>query len=251
MSLATKPLANPSHQETKVIADAEHFITTLESNPAFQTDVAVLLTALPSSLLAEAASNPDALLQNLAASPSDLPAYVSAIPTSVVQSLETLAAKPIKAVEDVGDYIESLVVEPGVSSALSVLMTAVPTSVQNAFESDPVSFVENLVTATALPSWVTNIPAPLQSDIGSVINKGLSIIAADLEATGVPTVPTAASGFSPTVVVKPTGTGSVQGVNGTKPSGSPIPFVGAAAPMRTAAARVAALVAGAGVWLNL
>lgn len=145
-------------------------------------------------------------------------------------------------------YIESLIEEPGVSSVLSVLMTAVPTSVQNAFESGPVKFVENLITATALPTWVTDIPAPLQSDIGSVVNKGLSIVAADLEATAAP-VPVS-SGFYPTVVVKPTGTGtSVSTV--TKPTGSPIAFVGAAAPVRTVAVGAAALVAGVGFLLVL
>jgi hypothetical protein len=193
-------------------------------------------------------SNPEILLEELAAHPSDLPALVSAIPTGVIDSLETLAAKPIKAVKDVETYIESLIEEPGVSSVLSVLMTAVPTSVQNAFESGPVKFVENLITATALPPWVTDIPAPLQSDIGSVVNKGLSIVAADLEATGAP-IP-ASSGFFPTVVVKPTGTGT--GVSTvTKPTGSPIAFVGAAAPVGTVAIGAAALVAAVGFLLVL
>ncbi len=145
-------------------------------------------------------------------------------------------------------------------------MTNVPTSVQNAFESDPVSFLENLITASVLPTWASNIPAPLQSDLGSVINEALSIIDSDLEGSApTATVPPSAfstdayyppggyspsSGFYPTVVIaQPTGTGSTLAVNG-KATGSPIAFVGAAAPMKTAAAGAAALLVGAGIFAN-
>lgn len=107
-------------------------------------------------MVEEAESNPDSLIDQIAAS-GNVPAWVSAIPTPVVDSLETLVAKPIKAVDDVEGYFEALVEEPGVASAVSVLMTAVPTSVQRAFESNPAGFLENIVTATALPSWVVRI----------------------------------------------------------------------------------------------
>lgn len=227
-----------------MIADVENFITTLETAPAFQTDVAALLADLPASVIQAAESDPEVFLDNLHDSQT-LPAYVSAIPTSVIDSLETLAAKPIKAVEDVEAYISSLIAEPEVSSVFSVLMTAVPTSVQEAFETAPVVFFENLITATALPSWVTDIPAPLQSDIGSVVNKGLSIIAADLEGTATSTL--ASTGLVPSV----TATGSVVGTNGTSPSSSPIPFVGAAAPGRMVVVGAAALIAGVGFLIVL
>ncbi|KAK4696916.1 hypothetical protein P7C71_g1067, partial [Lecanoromycetidae sp. Uapishka_2] len=178
-------------EETKVIDEVSDYLTTLESSPAFQTDVADLVADLPSSVVQEAENNPDAFIEQLIDSPT-LPAYVSAIPTSITESLETFVAEPIKAVEDVESYLSTLVQEPEVSSAVSVLMTAVPTSVQEAFGSNPVAFVENLITATALPSWIADIPAPLQSDIGSVVNKGLSIVAADFEgnaASATPAVP--------------------------------------------------------------
>ena len=199
----------------------------------------------------EAETDPEELIDQIAAS-GDVPAWVSAIPTPVIDSLETLVAKPIKAVGDVEGYLEQLVEEPEVASAISVLMTAVPTSVQQAFESNPAGFLENIVTATALPSWVTDIPAPLQSDIGSIVNEALSIIDKDLEGGANPTG--TSSGFIPSSgYAKATGTGGLVGYNGTNggPSASPIAFKGAAAPMKTAAAGMAALMVGAGVVLNI
>lgn len=203
-------------------------------------------------MIDEAETDPEALIDQIAAG-GDVPAWVSAIPTPVVESLETLVAKPIKAVDDVGDYIEQLVEEPEIASAISVLMTAVPTSVQHAFESNPAGFLENIVTATALPSWVTDIPAPLQSDIGSIVNEALSIIDKDLEGGGANATGTS-SGFIPSSgYAKATGTGGLVGYNGTNggPSASPIGFKGAAAPMKTAAAGMAALMFGVGVVFNI
>ena len=202
-------------------------------------------------MLQEAEQDPEALLDQIAAS-GEVPAWVSAIPTPVVESLETLVAKPIKAVGDVESYLEQLVEEPDVASAVSVLMTAVPTSVQNAFESNPAGFLENIVTATALPTWVTDIPAPLQSELGSIVNEALSIIDQDLEgganATGASTGFKPASGYATA-----TGAGGVVGYNGTNSGlgGSPVAFTGAAAPMKTAAVGMAALMAGAGAVFNI
>ena len=202
-------------------------------------------------MVQEAEQDPEELIDQIGAS-GDLPAWVSAIPTPVVESLETLVAKPIKAVDDVESYLEQLVEEPEISSAISVLMTAVPTSVQQAFESNPASFLENILTATALPTWATNIPAPLQSDIGSIVNEALSIIDNDLE-SGASATATSSSSLPSSGFARATGTGGVLGYNGTNggPNGSPIAFMGAAAPMKTAAAGMAALMVGAGFVFNV
>lgn len=179
------------------------------------------------------------------------PAWISAIPTTVLDSLATLLAKPLEADADVNAYLGSLLEEPGASSVLSVLMTNVPTTVQQAFESDSISFVVNFATATPLPAWASSVPAPIQSDLGSVINDALSIIDADLEGSALvaPTNTGSLSGFFPSVVSAfPTGTGSVVAPSAT---GSPIAFEGAAAPIKTAAAGAAALVGAAGVFFNL
>ena len=225
----------------------------------------MLLTDLPASIIQEEENDPDALLDALAAA-STAPAWASAIPTSVIESIESLDAEHLDAAADVDLYVASLIEEPAASSVISVLMTNVPTSVQNAFASDPISFLGNLITASVLPVWASNIPGPLQSDLGSVINEALTIIDSDLNAPApTATVPPSAfstggyyppggyspsSGFYPTVViVKPTGTGSVLAFNG-KATGSPIAFEGAAAPMKTAAAGAAALLVGAGIFAN-
>ena len=138
-----------------------------------------------------------------------------------------------------------------------MLESAVPTPVQDALENDPISFLENLVTATVLPSWVADIPAPIQSDIGSVINEGLSIVAPDLETSTLTakSTPTAiiASGRIPGTIVsaRPTGTIGASGYNGTKATGSLIPYKGAAAPVRwnVALGMTALVAAGAGFWI--
>ena len=202
-------------------------------------------------MIQESEQDPEALINQIGAS-GKVPAWVSAVPTPVLESLETLVAKPIKAVGDVEGYLEQLVKESEVASAISVLMTAVPTSVQQAFESNPASFIENIVTATALPSWVTDIPAPLQSDIGSIVNEALSIIDKDLE--GGANAIGASGGFIPSSgYAKATGTGGVVGYNGTNggPTGNPVAYTGAAAPMKTAATGMAALMVGAGVVFNV
>ena len=127
-------------------------------------------------------------------------------------------------------------------------MTAVPTSVQEAFESNPSDFLENIVTAKTLPPWVTDISAPLQSDIGSTVNEALSIINNDLQSS---TSTTGASiEFMPSSgYAKATGTGVVVGYNGTNggPTGTPIAYMGAAAPMKMVAAGMMVLMVG--VWV--
>ena len=94
-------------------------------------------------------------------------------------------------------YLEQLVEEPEIASAISVLMTAVPTSVQQAYESNPAGFIENIAARVTLPAWVTDNPAPLQSGIGSTVNEALSIIGKDLKGEAITT------GVSRSVVPSP------------------------------------------------
>ena len=202
-------------------------------------------------MVQEAEGNPEELIDQIGGS-DGIPAWVSAIPTPVVDSLETLIAKPIKAVGDVEGYLGKLVEEPGVASAITNLMTAVPKSVQRTFETNPAGFLENIITATALPSWITDIPAPVQSDIGSIVNEALSIIDEDLE--GATNATGTSSGFIPSSgYAKATGTGGLVGYNGTNSgsNGIPIAFMGAAVPMKRAAAGMASLMFGVGVVFNI
>lgn len=202
-------------------------------------------------MIQESEQEPEALIDQIGAT-GNVPAWVSAIPTPVVESLQTLIAKPIKAVSDVENYLEQLIEEPRIVSAISIQMTAIPTSVRQAFQSNRAGFLENIATDTALPSWVTDVPAPLQSDIGSIVNKALTIIDMDLE--GGASITGASSGFvSSSGYAKATGTEGMVGYNGTNGglTGAPVAYMGAAAPMKRAVVGLAALMVGADVVFNV
>ena len=212
----------------QVASDFVAYISSVTANPAFQSDINAIASAIPSSVIAAAEQHPEAFAEALITATA-LPAWISAIPTPALDSLETLAAKPVKAIEDVATYIEAVVTAPGFASVGSVLATAIPSSVIAEIESNPESFIEAEFTATGAPAYITALPQDIQSDGGSVINKALSIIASDLEASSVPpfSIPTKNPAYkaSGTGVAKASGTG-VYYTGGV--SGSPVSFTGAA-----------------------
>ncbi len=214
------------NEADKVATDVEAYVSSITANPAFISDVEAIASAVPASVIAAAEDNPEAFAEALFTATA-LPAWVSAIPTPSIDSLETLAAKPIKAVEDVESYVESLINEPGFASVASVLATAVPSSVEAELENDPVSFFQAQITATAQPSYITALPEDIQSDIGSFINKGLSIVASDFEASSV-------SIKAPKITKKPSTKSGAAKATGTgvyytgSASSSPVAFTGAA-----------------------
>jgi hypothetical protein len=134
--------------------------------------------------------------------------------------------------------------------------------VQKAYKADPVSFILDFAASTPLPAWASNVPAPIQKQVGSIINKALSTIDKDLTASTLAPIATAArSGFKPSAVsARPTGTGSVAffkaGGTGSvavfraSGTGSIVVFTGAAAPMKTAAVGAVVLAGAAGVLLH-
>ena len=213
------------NEANKVASDVVGYAASITNDPAFQTDLAQIASAIPSSVIAAAESNPEAFVEGLLTATA-VPTWVSAIPTGAIDSLESLAAKPINAVEDLSGYIASLAAEPAVDSVLSVLATAVPTDVQSQLEADPVSFLENAITATTVPAYVTALPTDIQSDIASVINQGLSIIASDFEAS-VTAVPSITKKPSISLKISGTGAAKVSGYKGAN-STSAVPFTGAA-----------------------
>ena len=208
------------NEGARVVSDVEAFVASVTANPAFQSDISALASAIPSSVIAAAEQNPEAFAEAILTA-TTLPSWVSAIPTAALGSLETLAAKPIKAGEDLVSYVGSVIDQPGFSSVASVLATAVPSSVVAQLEADPASFVQAQITANGPPAYITALPPDVQSDIGSFINAGLSIAASDLEASSVSVAP-----FSQPSV-KPTGTGTGVYYQGSSTS-SPIAFTGAA-----------------------
>ena len=199
-------------EAVEVATDVEAYVSSITANPAFESDIAAIASAVPSSVIAAAEKNPEAFAEAIITATA-LPSWVSAIPTTAIDSLETLAAKPIKVAEDLASYVESVVKAPYWSSVESVLVS-VETSVEAQLASDPVSFFEAAITATTPPAYITALPQDIQSGIASFINNGLSIVASDLEASSTPNLTTSA--------VQATGTG----VNST--TTSPLSFTGAA-----------------------
>ena len=141
-----------------------------------------------------------------------------------------------------------------------------PAEVQQQVASRPVVFLENLVTATTVPVWVTLLPAPVQAELASVLDKGLSIVDADFRATatgsvgtGLPAVTTGKSGAPYPIsasggsglVATGTGTGGV-GATGTGKGGQPssVPFLGGAERVTMGVASLVGFVGvGVLVWL--
>ena len=192
-------------EAVRVATDVEGFVSSVTANPAFQSDIDAIASAIPSSVIAAAEQNPEAFAEAILTAPAP-PAWGRAIPTSALGSLETLAAKPVKAGEDLASYVGSVINEPGFSSVASVLATAVPSSVEAQLEADPISFFQAQITATGPPAYITALPQDVQSDIGDFINEGLSIVASDFEASSVSIVPIS----NPTLTksaVQATGTG--------------------------------------------
>ena len=200
-------------------------------------DVLAIASAIPSSVVAQANTNPAAFANSFETGTAG-PAWITNIPTSVVNSLNLVLAAPINADIDIA-------AAPQISSVFA--NTAIPTSVQSAFTDDPIGFIADVLTADSVPTWAAKLPTILQSQVGSAINLGLHTIASDFESSYKPT-PTAPSAG----IARGTASHGVSAYTGTiKPTGSPIAFTGAAAPMRTAAVGVAAFAAGAGALLNL
>jgi hypothetical protein len=162
-------------------------VVTLASNTVFQNDILTIASAIPSSVINQVEKNPDTIAIQLNTA-TNFPPWVSALPTPVLNPLETLLAKPINADNDLNKHISALATQPSISSIVNVLATAIPTKYQAALNSYPGDFIEELVTATTVPGWASDIPGPVQSSVGAVINQGLSIIASDFEATGLVTI---------------------------------------------------------------
>jgi len=221
LTLNHSSLLTPPPQESRVISDGGAFVSSLTANPALASDLSAIQKVAPTTVIAAAKTDPIALMNAIAADTPNT-SLIAQIPTPVVQSLQSLLAKPIKAVTDIGTYLSQLFASPGVAQTLVNLGNQVPPKVQEEIVSNPVPFVENLITATTVPAWVTAVPAPVQEQLASVLNKGLSIIAADLEGKTV-TFP-AATGALPTRSFQKSGT--VAGATGkgyaAASAGSPV-----------------------------
>ncbi len=191
-------------------------VVTLASNTVFQNDILTIASAIPSSVINQVEKNPDTIAIQLNTA-TNFPPWVSALPTPVLNPLETLLAKPINADNDLNKHISALATQPSISFIVNVLATAIPTKYQAALNSYPGDFIEELVTATTVPGRAGNIPSPVQSSIGAVINQGLSIIASDFEAIGLVTIKPINTPIAP--FPRPTATVSGKSVFPVLPTG--------------------------------
>lgn len=173
-----------------------NYVVSLATNTEFSKNIVALATAIPSSVIAQAQTDPTAFANQLETGTA-APAWITAIPTSVANSLESLLAKPNKA----GDDLDFIVTAPQASAILA--NSAIPTSVQDELFTDPLNFIADAFTATTVPAWATKLPNTLQTQVGSIINQELSTVAADFESSSKPTV-SYSTRRSPTATVAPT-----------------------------------------------
>ena len=215
-----------------VASEGAAVLASITSNPDFAADEAALATAIPSSILVAELNNPEAIVEGVATD-TVLPSYATAVPTAVLDSLETLAAKPIEVGEAIASYVAAALSDPAFPAASSVLATAIPSSLRPLLVNDPAVFLAGGITASVTPAYLSSLPTAIQSELAEFINGGLAIEASIL---GAP-VATAAPTMN-TSIIPATGTSTLP----PKTTGSPIPYVGAASSMNAHTIGAAALI---------
>ena len=172
---------------------------------------------------------------------------------------------------DIEAYLRSLYDDEATRGGLEEVLGDVPDAVREAAVADPIGWLAGLVAASTYPAWVSGIPASLQPEVASAIDRALAIVAIDVPlpaaasaevtvtgtggAGGGVVMATAAPGGGTGTgtggVVAPTGTGAMS-VSGTGSSvgatGSPISFVGAAPAVGITGATVVGLM---GFWMGV
>lgn len=220
-------------EAAQVASEGAAILASITANPAFAADEAALATAIPSSILAAELSNPEAIVEGVATD-TVLPPYATAVPPAVLESLETLAAKPIEVGEAIASFVAAALSDPHFPAASSVLATAIPSSLRPLLASDPAAFLAGVITASATPAYLSSLPTAIQSELEEFINGGIAIEASIFAAS----VPTAAPTTNTSAVLA-TGTGAMS----PKTTGTPVPFVGAASSMNANTIGAAMLVA--------
>ena len=207
--------------KSQVAAEGAAILASITSNPNFAADEAALATAIPSSILAAELSNPEAIVEGVATD-TVLPSYATAVPSSVLESLATLAAKPIEVGEALASFVAVAISDPAFPAASSILAAALPSQLRPSLQSDPGAFLIDVITASGTPTYISSLPTAIQSNLVEFINQGNAIEASIFAAPVVTAVPT-----MNTSVVPATGTGAMSPTT----TGSPVPYVGAASSM--------------------
>lgn len=177
-------LAQVSIDATKnvqIASEYKNVISSITAKPVFQSDVDAIASVVPSSVVAAAESNPLAFVEVLAGATA-LPSYASSVPTAALDSLESLAAKPIEIGEDIASYIATVLQDPAFSSARLVLATAIPSQLRPVLEHNPAAFLAGGITASVTPAYLSALPTLVQAQLVNFINGGRDIVASDLAA---------------------------------------------------------------------
>ena len=173
----------------QVASEGAAILASITANPDFASDEAALATAIPSSILAAEESNPEAIVEGLATDTA-LPSYATAVPSAVLESLETLAAKPIEVGEEIGAYVAAALSDPAFPVASSVLATAIPSQLRPLLESDPAAFLAGGITASVTPAYLSSLPTAIQSELAEFVNGGIAIEASVFAAPVATAAPT-------------------------------------------------------------
>ena len=195
-------------------------------------------TVAISALLFTASS----LAQDASAIESDILAAESAIesylPGGEIPSKTAIA-------EDLASFVTAVTAQPEFSNAVSVLETAVPSSVVDALSADPEGVLASLATAASPPAWVTAIPTSVVEYISSIGAEAISIVVEELPTGAYNSLLSGA--YASVSAPLPTGTGYAAPTGGNLTRPTPGPVSPATFTAGAASSRVGAVVGAAGM----
>ena len=199
---------------------ANDFISSVIKNPAIVAAVtSIEALGVPAASISAAEANPVVLLENLVADYTNT-ALIAAVPTALGNTLRTVLAVPLKAIEDIASFITYLEGQPEFENVLSELKEYIPTSIQQEFAASPIPFLENLVEQNTIPPYFSAVPTAIVDEAAATVNEGLAIVLSDFESpsiTTVPTIPGTGTGPHPTSFASLTGS-VPYGYNNTRSS---------------------------------
>ena len=200
-----------------------------------------------SSLLFAANSLAQAQLPNL--SPAEIKSEIISAESIIASYVPGGLPSATAIAQDLASFVTSVTAQSEFSNAVSVLETAVPTSLVEALSANPEKVILSLATATSPPAWIEAIPTSVIDYLSSIGEEAVTVVEGDLP-TGDSTYyygsaphPTGASAY-------PTGSGfpPLSGGNSTSPTvGTPATFHGAASSIKSSALAMVAGLLGAGL----
>ena len=203
-------------------------------------------TVAISSLLFAASCLAQSQLPDL--SPDEIKSEIVAVESQIASYVPGGIPSATAIAEDLASFVTSVTAQSEFNDAVSVLETAVPSSLVEAISANPEEVILSLATATSPPAWVEAIPTSVIDYLSSVGEEAVSLVQADL-----PTVDSTyyygGAPYPTGTAAYPTGSGYAlpTGGNSTAPTvATPATYTGAASSFRSSALAVAAGLVGAG-----